>query len=227
MNEIRFPGESDAYRAARKELLDAERELRAKTEQVAALRRKLPHGGEPPTDYVFEEGVEEVREVRLSELFGDKKALVLYSFMFGPDAKAPCPLCTSFLDGLEAQVQHIEQQVALAVTAKSPSPRICAFADTRGWTRLRLVSSHRSTYQRDYHGELASGAQMPMMNVFTKVDGKVRHFWGSELLYVTDREKEGIDSRHIDILWPLWNILDLTPQGRGATWYPALTYAAG
>jgi predicted dithiol-disulfide oxidoreductase (DUF899 family) len=224
MEPIRFPGESDAYRAARNELLEAERELRAQTERVAALRRKLPPGGEVREDYVFEEGVAPVRDVKLSELFGDKQSLVLYSFMYGPNAKAPCPLCTSFLDALEAQADHISQQVALAVVAKSPSPRIHEFTDPRGWKRLRLVSSNRSTYHRDYHGELPNGGQMPMMNVFTKTDGKVRHFWGSELLYATDREAEGIDSRHIDILWPLWNVLDLTPQGRGKTWYPQLSY---
>jgi predicted dithiol-disulfide oxidoreductase (DUF899 family) len=224
MNPIRFPGESDAYRAARDELLEAERELRLQTERVAALRRTLPPGGQVAEDYVFEDGVDAIRQVKLSDLFGDKQTLVLYSFMYGPNAKAPCPLCTSFLDALEAQAEHIEQQVALAVVAKSPSPRIRGFTDRRGWKRLRLLSSHGSTYHRDYHGELADGTQMPMMNVFTRKDGTLRHFWGSELLYATDREAEGIDSRHIDILWPLWNVLDLTPGGRGSTWYPQLSY---
>ena len=226
-----FPGESDAYREARDTLLLAEIELRRKTEEVAALRRRLPLGGEVPIDYVFEEGLADpsdpaqvVRPVRLSELFGDKSTLVLYSYMYGPDAKAPCPLCTSFLDGLDAQAHHIRQSVALAVTAKSPILRIRELARGRGWKRLRLVSSAHTTYQREYHGEDDAGDQWPMMNVFVRSAGKIRHSWGSEMLYATDRAQDGMDSRHIDIMWPLWNVLDLTPQGRGTTWYPALKY---
>jgi predicted dithiol-disulfide oxidoreductase (DUF899 family) len=224
MTTTRFPGESASYRAARDELLRAEIELKKKVEEVAALRRRLPPGGEVPQDYVFDE---DSRQVRLSELFGDKSTLVLYSFMYGPKMEAPCPMCTSFLDALDAQAHHITQQVALAVTAKSPIARIREFARGREWKRLRLASSQGSTYQRDYHGETESGAQMPMMNVFTKREGKIRHFWGSEMLYASDRAKDGMDSRHIDILWPLWNVLDLTPNGRGDTWYPALKYADG
>jgi predicted dithiol-disulfide oxidoreductase (DUF899 family) len=231
MTALRFPGESASYRDARDELLKAEVELRAKIEQVAALRRRLPLGGEIPQDYVFEEGAPDladgttVREVRLSSLFGDKKTLVLYSFMYGPTMKAACPLCTSFLDGLDAQAQHLAQSVALAVTAKSPVQRIREFARSRPWTRLRLLSSARSTYQNDYHGESDSGDQWPMMNVLTKRNGKVRHFWGSEMFEA--RGDDGIDARHIDMLWPLWNVLDLTPEGRGKNWYPALKYTGG
>jgi predicted dithiol-disulfide oxidoreductase (DUF899 family) len=224
VNDIRFPGESEAYRTARNELLDAERRLRAEIERVASLRRALPPGGVVPHDYVFQEGRGDARDVRLSSLFGENDTLVLYSFMFGPKAEEPCPMCTSFLDSLDAQAPHIRQRVALAVTAKSPIGRVLDFADERGWKRLRLVSSSSSTYQRDYHGETDAGAQMPMMNVFTKHGAEVRHFWGSELLYATDRERDGMDSRHIDIVWPLWNVLDLTPGGRGTSWYPELEY---
>jgi len=231
MSAPRFPGESPAYREARDALLQAEIELRAKTEEVAALRRRLPLGGEVPEDYAFEEGPADpsdpgaaTKRVRLSELFGGQSSLVLYSYMYGPGMKAPCPLCTSFLDGLDGQAHHIRQSVALAVTAKSPIERIRKLARGRGWRRLRLVSSAGTSYQRDYHGEDGGGEQWPMMNVFVKKDGKVRHFWGTEMLYATDRAKAGMDSRHIDIMWPLWNVLDTTPQGRGETWYPKLRY---
>jgi predicted dithiol-disulfide oxidoreductase (DUF899 family) len=223
-----FPGESPAYRTARNELLEAEIELRRHIETVADLRRRLPLGGQVPTDYVFEEGGSEladtstVREVRLSELFGDKQTLVLYSFMFGPNMKLPCPMCTSFLDGLEGQAQHIEESVALAVTAKSTIGRVRAFARERGWNRLRMLSDAGSTYHRDYLGESEDGDQMPMMNVFVRKDARVHHFWGSELLYA--ETPEGQDPRHIDMFWPLWNVLDLTPAGRGTTWYPRLQY---
>ena len=225
---IRFPNESDEYRTARNRLLEAERELREKTEAVAAQRRALPLGGEITTDYVFDEGPTDLeststaKEVRLSGLFGNKDTLVLYGYMFGPTAKAPCPLCTSFLDGLEGQAHHLTQHVALAVSARSPIARVRELGRARGWRRLRLLSSSRSGYQRDYHAEIDDAHQMPMMNIFAKRDGKVFHTWGSELLYAEN--PEGMDSRHIDILWPLWNVLDLTPAGRGTQWYPKLGY---
>jgi predicted dithiol-disulfide oxidoreductase (DUF899 family) len=231
MSTTRFPGESATYREARDTLLKAEIALKVQTEQVAALRRRLPLGGEVPQDYAFEEGPRDpsdpssaAQAVRLSELFGDKPTLVHYSYMYGPNMKAPCPLCTSFLDAIDAQAHHIRQSAALAVSAKSPLPRIRELARGRGWRRLRLLSSAGSTYTRDYHGEDAEGHAMPMMNVFVKRDGKVHHSWGSEMLFASDRAKDGVDARHIDIMWPLWNVLDLTPDGRGATWYPALRY---
>jgi predicted dithiol-disulfide oxidoreductase (DUF899 family) len=233
MSSKRFPGESPAYRDARDALLAAELELKKKTEQVAALRRRLPLGGEVKEDYAFDEVVApiadatdetRVRSVRLSELFGDKSTLVLYSYMYGPSMKAPCVMCTSFLDGIDGQAHHIRQTVALAVTAKSPIARVRELARGRGWRRLRLLSSAGSTYQRDYFGESDTGDQWPMMNVFAKKDGKVHHFWGSEMLFASDRAKDGVDSRHIDIMWPLWNVLDLTPGGRGETWHPTLKY---
>ena len=229
MKIVHFPGENKAYRDARTELLKAEIDLKRQTEKVAALRRGLPLGGEVTTDYVFDEGAKDiadaktVKQIHLRDLFGDKDTLVLYSFMYGPNMKAPCPMCTSFLDALDRQAEALSQTVALAISAKSPIGRVRDFARERGWSQLRLLSSAGSTYQKDYLGEDEEGHQMPMMNVFVKRGGKVHHFWGSEMLYADERTKE-TDSRHIDMMWPLWNVLDLTPGGRGATWYPKLRY---
>jgi predicted dithiol-disulfide oxidoreductase (DUF899 family) len=229
---LTFPGESKKYRKARKALLEAEIELQKRVEKVAAKRRKLPLGGEVEQDYVFDEGARDLsgashdgqgQKVRLSELFArDQDTLLLYSFMYGPDMKRPCPMCTSFLDSINGAAPHATQRVSLAVAAKSPLPRIREFARGRGWNNLRLLSSAGSTYNLDYHGETAEGAQNPMMNVFVRRKGKVFHFWASESLFAKSRK--GQDSRHIDIMWPLWNMLDLTPEGRGTDWYPALVY---
>ena len=109
------------------------------------------------------------------------------------------------------------------MVAKSPIARIREFARDRGWTRLTLLSSQRNRFNRDYHGEDEEGRQMPMAHVFVKRDGEVRHFWSSEMLFV---KNESGDPRHVDMLWPLWNVLDLTPEGRGESWYPSLEYAA-
>jgi len=224
-HSIRFPGESDSYRSARDDLLDAEIELRR--ESVAAKRRTLPLGGRVPEDYVFEEaagnGAAQVREVRLSELFAEgRESLIIYSFMFGPEMKEACPLCTSILDGLDGQAPHVLQRVNLAVVAKSPIGRIMDFARSRGWRNLRLLSSARSTYNHDYQGENAAGDQMPGVNVFVRREGHIYHSYSTELLLVPP--EPGQDGRPVDIIWPLWNLLDFTPEGRGETWRPRLSY---
>ena len=216
---MNFPNESAKYRSARKELLEAELALRRQVEKVSAMRRKLPDGGELLQDYVF---ASESGPVKLSQLFQRGHTLVAYSFMYAPNMKQACPMCTAFLDGLNGNAQHVAQRTNLVVIAKSPIERIVQYARGRGWNNLRLLSSGGTTYNRDYHGENDKGAQMPMMNVFVKKDGKVRHFYGSELLYAP--EDKGQNARHNDLMWPLWNVLDLTPEGRGRDWYPKLAY---
>jgi len=220
MAKIRFPNEPANYRSARSKLLKAELGLREQVEKVAAMRRKLPAGGEVPRDYVF---ASEAGPVKLSQLFERGPTLVAYSFMYGPKMKQPCPMCTSFLDGLNGNAQHITQRTNLVVIAKSPIARIMEYARSRGWSNLRLLSSAGNSYNLDYHGENAQGAQMPMMNVFVRKGGAIRHFYGSEVLYAP--EEKGQNARHNDLMWPLWNVLDLTPEGRGGDWYPKIAYA--
>jgi predicted dithiol-disulfide oxidoreductase (DUF899 family) len=216
----RFPGESAAYRAARDELLAAERDLRRHVEQVAELRRKLPLGGEVPEDYVFDDGA---GLVKLPDLFREGvDTLALYSFMFSPEMKQACPMCTSFLDSLDGAAPHAGQRLNLAVVAKSPIGRIRDFAYGRGWRNLRLLSSAGNTYNRDYHGENAAGGQMPVFNLFVRRDGKIYHSYATELVFRP--ADAGQNQRHIDMLWPLWNLLDLTPEGRGSNWFPRLAY---
>ena len=220
LHNARFPGESPRYRASRDKLLKREMALRRETEAVAAERRKLPLGGLLKEDYVFEGAA---GPIRLSELFTPgKDTLLVYNFMFGPQMAAPCPMCTAILDGLDGQAHHATERVNLVVVAKSPLARITSFGDARGWRRLRLLSSAANTYNHDYHGENEKGAQMPMMNVFTRRDGRIHHTWGSEMLF--GAFERGEDARHVDSIWPLWNLFDMTPDGRGATWYPKLRY---
>lgn len=229
LHAMRFPGETSEYRAARNRLLKAERDLRGRVEQVAVMRRELPLGGQVPEDYLFEEGatdltgIDTVRSVRLSGLFRDHlDTLVLYSFMFGPDMPQACPMCTSFIDGLNATAQHFEQRANLAIVAKSPIGRLRDFARGRDWTHLRLLSSAHNTYNRDYHGENPEGGQVPSLNVFARRSGKIHHFFNTELVFLPG--DEGQNQRHIDMAWPLWNLLDFTPEGRGTDWFPRLSY---
>ena len=218
---MRFPNETPAYRAARDELLRAESDLRRRTEEVAAMRRRLPLGGPLPEDYAFDAG--DGRRVRLSELFTLPEAsLVLYNFMYGPKMAAACPMCTSFLDSLDGSAPHLTQRVNLAVVAKSPIDRIRAHAHARGWRHLRLLSSAGNAFNRDYLGESPDESQNPLLHVFVRRGPTVHHFYTTELFFAPP--EPGQHPRHIDPMWPLWNVLDATPEGRGDGWYPKLQY---
>ena len=218
-HSVRFPGENQSYRSARDELLDAEIALRRSLEEVSAKRRKLPLGGEIREDYTFDS---EKGPIRMSQLFADgKDTLVVYSFMYGPKMAEACPSCTSILDGMDGQAPHIMQRVNFAVIAKSPIERIRKFARERGWRNLPLLSSANNTYNHDYHAEEAKGGQMPALNVFVRRNGRIHHFYNTELLYAP--KEKGQDGRHVDLIWPLWNVFDYTPDGRG-NWNPRLSY---
>jgi predicted dithiol-disulfide oxidoreductase (DUF899 family) len=226
LHSVRFPGETDSYRKARNDLLKAEIELRRKIEDVAAKRRGLPVGAEIPVDYTFHEVTRDdsVRAVKLSELFGEgQSSVVIYSFMYGPNMKQACSSCTSILDALDRVAPHATQRIGLAVVAKSPIERVSAFARERNWTNLRLLSSANNMYNRDYQAETLKGEQLPAVNVFVKREGKVHHFYNAELLYTAP--EPGQDGRHVDLLWPLWALFDLTPEGRG-NFAPRLSYEA-
>jgi predicted dithiol-disulfide oxidoreductase (DUF899 family) len=205
--------------------------LRRNIEDVAVLRRGLPLGGLLKEDYVFEEGASDihdtatVRKTRLSELFSpDKDTLVIYSYMFGPQMAAPCVSCTSILDGLNGAAPHVRQKVNFAVAAKSPIARIRETARGRGWKNLRLLSSANNTYNLDYQGETIKGDQLPSLNVFVRREGKIYHFYNTELLFAP--KESGMDGRHVDSIWPIWSVFDFTPEGRGTDWYPKLNYDA-
>lgn len=222
MPTINFPNESTEYRTARQSLLEEEAALRAQAEKVARLRRALPLGGEISDDHVFtgwRDGA--AVPIKLSELFSDgKDTLFLYGLMYAPSSQAPCPLCSSFLDSLDGNVPHLRPRIDVAVVARSPLPRIRALAESRGWRHLPLLSAADNDYPRQYHTESPDGSALPMANVFVRRDGKIHHSWGSELLFAPSEEG---DARHIDMMWPLWNVLDLTPGGRGSE-YPKLAY---
>jgi predicted dithiol-disulfide oxidoreductase (DUF899 family) len=197
-------------------------ELTRQIEAVAEQRRQLPPGAEIAEDYVFTEqpsgldAEERPRQVRLSELFGGHHTLLLYSFMFSPDMARPCRMCTSVLDGLDGAAPDLVQRAGFAVVAKSPAGRLRSFARERGWVNLRMVSSADTTYNRDYHGE-DEEEQLSRMNVFTRRDGVIRHSYATEQTPASP----AWDDRHVDLIWPLWNLLDLTPEGRGSDWRPA------
>jgi predicted dithiol-disulfide oxidoreductase (DUF899 family) len=237
---VTFPGESGEYRAARERLLEREIGLRREMEAVSAARRALPPGGVVPEDYGFQGAGADgsPTAVTLSELFAPgRDSLVIYSFMFPRDpsddrpgpatgetaqlplAEGPCPSCVAMIDQLEGLAEHAAQQINLVIVAKSP--RALTFARERGWRRLRFVSSAGNTYNRDYLAETPEGNQRPMLNVFHRDGETIRHFWGSELFYAP--WDAGEDPRHVGTIEPLWNLFDLTREGR-PDWDEQLSY---
>jgi predicted dithiol-disulfide oxidoreductase (DUF899 family) len=210
--------ESDEYRRQREELRLAELELIDHIERVATLRRKLP-----VTNVVDDYRLVDVASgdrVRLSELFtAPDRALILYHFMYGKAQTEPCPLCTMWIDGYNAVVPHLTQNVDFAVVAAAEPAAMTAHAKSRGWSNLRLLSAGDATFKYDLGSEEADGTQIELISVFTRgSDGTVRHVYSKGAQMADDRRERGID-----LLSPVWQLLDLTPTGRD-DWYPSLIY---
>jgi predicted dithiol-disulfide oxidoreductase (DUF899 family) len=218
--------ESPEYLAKREEVRQAEIELMRQRERVAELRRALPPGA-IIQDYEFvegpialDEGDEPVRTVRLSELFtGPDRPLVIYHFMYGKRQTNACPMCTAWIDGYNGVAHHVAQNIDLAIVAAADPVTLRAYARERGWNRLRLLSAGESTFKYDLGSEDRQGNQDSTISVFTRdEDGTLRHFYSGHPWLAVDIKERGIDE-----LTPIWNLMDLTPQGRGK-WYASLAY---
>lgn len=222
----RLAGESADHLAAREELRQAEIELMRHREKVAAQRRALPQGP-AVDDYVFLEGPADldagdtpVSEVPLSGLFtAPDRPLIIYQFMYGKRQTTPCPMCTMWIDGFNGIAHHIARTMDFAVVAAADPPTLRQHARNRGWHRVRLLSCGDSTFKYDLGSEDEDGEQDSTVSVFTRDrDGTVRHFYSAH-----PRMADDIDERGIDLLAPVWHLLDLTPQGRG-DWAASLDY---
>ncbi|CAN7565151.1 DUF899 family protein [Phenylobacterium sp. LjRoot164] len=215
-----FPGESAAYRQARRALLAQEIEFRRHMTRVAEQRQALPDGPVIEKDYRFKDAGG--GEVGLRELFGDKETLVSYFWMYGPQRERPCPMCTNWLGAVAGNAADIEQRVALKIFGRSPVERQLAFAQERGWRDLDFVQTVGDDYGRDLGLLNEDGSENPALVVFRRDGDQVRLFWASEMtLAMAD---PGQDPRDAPDVAALWSILDLTPEGRGADWYPKLSY---
>jgi len=214
------------YVLRREELRQAEVALMQHREKVASLRRQLPLGASVE-DYEFLEGPrdladgdEPVTTVRLSELFtSPERALVVQHVMYGRRQTSPCPMCTMWVDGLNGVVRHIQQNADFVVAAAADPTVLRAHARARGWDNVRLLSCADNTFQYDLAAEDEEGNQDSTVSVFTlDADGSPRHFYSCH-----PRMAEDIPERGIDLLSPVWHLLDLTPHGRGA-FYAGLDY---
>ena len=226
MELTRLSGESAEYLAAREQLRLAEIDLMQHRERVAAMRRSLPPGA-VVDDYEFLEGPRAldggdtpVTRVRLSELFSAPgRPLFVYHLMYGKAQTDPCPMCTQWIDGFNGIAQHLARNVDVVVVAAADPVALRAHARNRGWDRLRLLSCGDNTFKYDLRSEEADGSQDSTVSVFVRdADGRVRHTYTARPTMAPD-----IPERGIDLLCATWNVLDLTPSGRG-DWYSSLDY---
>ena len=224
--QTNLSNESSEYLAGREELRLAEIALMRQREKVAELRRQLP-GGPIVQDYVFEEGPANLdagdaplRSIRLSELFSKPdRPVVIYHFMYGKKQSKPCPMCTLIIDGWNGVAHHLAQNVDVAIVAAADPTALRAHARSRSWNRLRLLSCGANTFKYDLGSEDREGNQDSTVSVFIRDGaGAVRHFYSAHPSMAED-----IKERGLDLLCPVYNVLDLTPQGRG-DWYAELGY---
>ena len=217
MEKFSLETASESYKTKREALRQAEIALKDQREKVAAMRRDLASDTPVPEDYVFTDNGG--GEVRLSDLFEDgKDTLLVFHYMWKPSDENPCPMCTMWHDGYNAVAPHVSRNAAMVVVAKQDAATVRAFADSRGWSNLRTVSSGGTSFNADFGMEDAEGNQIPGVSVFVKnADGEVRHFYTLSAMMGDDQY------RGMDLLSPVWNMLDLLPGGRG-DWMPSVKY---
>ena len=215
-----FPGASPEYEIARKALLAEEIEFRRHMTRVGEQRRALPPGPVVEKNYRFKD--EQAAEVGLPELFGDKDTLVTYFWMYGPQRERPCPMCTNWLGSVNGNAADIKQRVALKILGRSPVERQYAFAQERGWRDLDFVQTIGYDYANDLGLLSKDGGESPALVVFKRDGEKIRLFWASEM--TMEMADPGQDPRDAPDIASLWSVLDLTPDGRPADWYPKLRY---
>lgn len=207
MTQTKYPNESPEYRQARDALLEEEYALIARVKAVAEQRRQLPLGGRIREDYVFVGANDDTlgKDMRLSELFGDKQTLLIYSYMFGPNWDKPCLSCTSLVDGFDRAAISVSNDAAFAVVTAASAAKLHDWSTRRGWRNIRLISAEKTAYLSDYQSQTGDDDKslIPAMHVFTKRNGEIYHFWGTEM-----------QGNSIDMVWVYWNLMDMTPEGR-------------
>jgi predicted dithiol-disulfide oxidoreductase (DUF899 family) len=124
-------GTHEEWLTARLELLQAEKELTRRGDELARQRQALPWVP-VEKDYRFET---DAGAASLADLFGGRSQLLIYHFMFGPDYKAGCPSCSSIADGFNGIAVHLENHdVALYAVSRAPIAKLQAYKQRMGWT---------------------------------------------------------------------------------------------
>jgi predicted dithiol-disulfide oxidoreductase (DUF899 family) len=146
------------------------------------------------------------------------KPLLLEQYMLGGTQKKACPMCTLWVDGYTGLVRHLRQVVNFGIVAEAPIGELRAWGREREWNGLRLLSSAGTGFKTAMQFQDPAGNQFPGLSVFVRAaDGSVKHSYSNCAIMTSDV------NRGMDLLSPLWNLMDLTPAGRG-DFNPRLDY---
>jgi predicted dithiol-disulfide oxidoreductase (DUF899 family) len=230
-------GTREEWLAARLELLEAEKELTRRSDQLARSRQELPWV-RIDKEYRFEtdEGT-----ASLADIFGGRSQLLVYHFMFGPEYTAGCPSCSAIADGFDGSIVHlINHDVSFFAVSRAPLPKLQAYKQRMGWS-FPWASSSESDFNYDFHvthskEEWQSGAveyNFRAMDLRAQAGSGLDEFASS--IVGTDwatfrREGPGVSAfaieegvvyhtysaygRGVDGLWGMYQWLDRAPLGR-------------
>ncbi|HWH11759.1 MAG TPA: DUF899 domain-containing protein [Solirubrobacteraceae bacterium] len=141
--------------AARLELLEAEKELTRRSDDVARQRQQLPWVP-VEKEYRFET---EAGAVSLADLFGGRSQLLVYHFMFGPDYTGGCPSCSAIADGFNGVAVHLENHdVGMIAVSRAPIAALAAYKRRMGWT-FPWASSLDTDFNFDFNTSFTEDEQ--------------------------------------------------------------------
>jgi predicted dithiol-disulfide oxidoreductase (DUF899 family) len=236
-------GTREEWLAARLELLEAEKELTRRSDELARERQQLPWV-KIEKDYRFET---EEGTASLADLFKGRSQLLMYHFMFGPEYTAGCPACSAIADGFNGFVAHLESHdVAMSAVSRAPLAKLQAYKRRMGWT-FPWASSFGSDFNYDFDASYTEEAQRegaveynyrsmdvtPLLEAGS--EGPVAEMaakCGTDAATYT-REAPGMSAfaledgvvyhtysayaRGLDVLWGMYQWLDRAPNGRNET----------
>jgi predicted dithiol-disulfide oxidoreductase (DUF899 family) len=236
-------GTQEDWLAARLELLDAEKELTRRSDELARQRQELPWV-RIEKDYRFET---DGGNASLADLFGGRSQLLMYHFMFGPEYTAGCPACSAIADGFNGSVVHLENHdVAMTAVSRAPIAAIQAYKRRMGWS-FPWASSLGSDFNFDFNVSITEEQQRQGIVEYNFRPRDVRPVFeagadspvaevaamtGTDTATYT-REAPGMSafaledgvvyhtysaySRGVDALWGMYQWLDRAPKGRNET----------
>jgi predicted dithiol-disulfide oxidoreductase (DUF899 family) len=232
-------GTREEWLTARLELLEAEKELTRRGDELAQQRRQLPWV-RIDKDYRFET---DGGGASLADLFGGRSQLLVYHFMFGPEYTAGCPACSAIADGFNGFVVHLENHdLAMTAVSRAPLDKLQAYKRRMGWS-FPWASSLGSDFNYDFDASYTEEEQrrgaveynyrsMDVKPVLEAAEGPVVDFAamvGTDAATYT-REAPGMSAfaleggdvyhtysayaRGLDALWGMYQWLDRAPKGR-------------
>jgi predicted dithiol-disulfide oxidoreductase (DUF899 family) len=225
MTEHRI-GTQEEWKAERDALLEEEKELTRRSDELARKRRELPWVP-VEKDYSFETA--EGRKM-LAELFDGRSQLVVYHFMFGPPYAAGCTVCSSIADSLDPQVVHLKaRDVTLICSSRAPLEKLLAYRERMGWS-FNWVSTVGSDFHRDLgflhteeelkpflEGEIDATVKQMAELSGTDVAGYVTEGPGLSAYALSDGtvyRTYVTTSRGLEPAMAYYGLLDRTPRGR-------------